>query len=99
MSKVHPDAESALQGLLKNGMTIAAGGFGLCGIPEKLIRALVDSGVQDVRGYPVPVGIILFNNMPSRSCRPIGTTPFKWNNRILVRRYNSVINFDPPGNR
>jgi 3-oxoacid CoA-transferase len=48
MSKVHPDAESALQGLLKNGMTIAAGGFGLCGIPEKLIRALVDSGVQDL---------------------------------------------------
>jgi 3-oxoacid CoA-transferase len=46
MSKVHADAESALQGLLKDGITIAAGGFGLCGIPENLIQALVDSGVK-----------------------------------------------------
>lgn len=48
MKKVHPDAESALHGLLKDGITIAAGGFGLCGIPEKLIRALVDSGIKDL---------------------------------------------------
>src|SRR6201988_2265254 len=48
MSKVHPDAESALHSLLKDGMTIAAGGFGLCGIPENLIQALVDSGVKDL---------------------------------------------------
>src|SRR6201986_3297221 len=46
MSKVHADAATALQGLLKDGMTIAAGGFGLCGIPENLIQALVDSGVK-----------------------------------------------------
>ncbi|MBS4730355.1 3-oxoacid CoA-transferase subunit B [Mycobacterium sp. SM1] len=46
MSKVHPDAESALRGLLHDGMTIAAGGFGLCGIPENLIQALVESGVK-----------------------------------------------------
>ena len=48
MKKVQPDAESALHGLLKDGITIAAGGFGLCGIPEKLIRALVDSGIKDL---------------------------------------------------
>ena len=48
MSKVHPDAESALRGLLKDGITIAAGGFGLCGIPENLIQALVDSGVKNL---------------------------------------------------
>jgi len=48
MSKVHTDAESALHGLLKDGITIAAGGFGLCGIPENLIQALVDSGVKDL---------------------------------------------------
>ncbi|HZU49900.1 MAG TPA: 3-oxoacid CoA-transferase [Mycobacterium sp.] len=48
MKKVHPDAASALQGLLKDGMTVAAGGFGLCGIPENLIHALVDSGVKDL---------------------------------------------------
>src|SRR3977135_2582979 len=45
MSKVYKDAKSALAGLLKDDMTIAAGGFGLCGIPENLIGALVDSGV------------------------------------------------------
>ena len=46
MSKVYPDATSALQGLLKDNITIAAGGFGLCGIPENLIQALVDSGAK-----------------------------------------------------
>ena len=45
MSKVVNDASAALEGLLKDNMTIAAGGFGLCGIPENLIAALVDSGV------------------------------------------------------
>ncbi|MEK6245247.1 MAG: 3-oxoacid CoA-transferase [Pseudomonadota bacterium] len=46
MKKVHPNATVALQGLLRDNMTIAAGGFGLCGIPENLIQALVDSGVK-----------------------------------------------------
>jgi 3-oxoacid CoA-transferase subunit A len=45
MSKVYPNAKSALDGLLHNNMTIAAGGFGLCGIPENLIAALHESGV------------------------------------------------------
>lgn len=43
--KLFPDAKSALDGLLKNDMLIAAGGFGLCGIPERLIDAIVESGV------------------------------------------------------
>ncbi|MEP6998218.1 MAG: 3-oxoacid CoA-transferase [Betaproteobacteria bacterium] len=46
MKKVYSDATSALGGLLHDNMTIAAGGFGLCGIPENLIQALVESGVQ-----------------------------------------------------
>ena len=46
MSKVYPDAKAALDGLLHDNMTIAAGGFGLCGIPENLIAALHDSGVK-----------------------------------------------------
>ena len=46
MSKVYPHAAAALVGLLHDNMTIAAGGFGLCGIPENLITALRDSGVQ-----------------------------------------------------
>ncbi len=48
MNKVYPDAASALDGLLQDGMTIAAGGFGLCGIPELLIDAIVASGVKDL---------------------------------------------------
>src|SRR5690349_17220363 len=44
--KVYQDAPSALAGLLVDGMTIVAGGFGLCGIPENLITALRDSGVK-----------------------------------------------------
>ncbi len=46
MNKVYPDAAAALDGMLHDGMMIMAGGFGLCGIPEKLILALRDSGVK-----------------------------------------------------
>jgi 3-oxoacid CoA-transferase subunit A len=48
MKKVHADARHALDGLLKDGMTIMAGGFGLCGIPETLIRAIRESGVKEL---------------------------------------------------
>ena len=44
-NKVYADAAAALDGLLHDGMTIAAGGFGLCGIPERLIDAIVAAGV------------------------------------------------------
>ncbi|MCB5946112.1 CoA transferase subunit A [Acidocella sp. KAb 2-4] len=46
VSKVYPDAVTALSGLLRDGMTIMAGGFGLCGIPESLIAAIKESGVE-----------------------------------------------------
>ena len=48
MQKIYPDAEAALEGLLFDGMTIAAGGFGLCGIPERLIDAIQKSGVKEL---------------------------------------------------
>jgi 3-oxoacid CoA-transferase subunit A len=48
MNKVYPDPKSALDGLLFDGMTIMSGGFGLCGIPEKLIAALQESGVKNL---------------------------------------------------
>jgi len=50
MNKIFPDAETALAGLLHDGMMIMAGGFGLCGIPEKLIEAVHKS---DVKGLTV----------------------------------------------
>jgi 3-oxoacid CoA-transferase subunit A len=47
-SKVYPDAAAALQGIVRHGITLMCGGFGVCGIPEKLISALRDSGVRDL---------------------------------------------------
>jgi 3-oxoacid CoA-transferase subunit A len=48
MKKVYPDAKAALDGVLRDGMMIMSGGFGLCGIPENLIAALRDSGVKNL---------------------------------------------------
>ena len=45
MKKLYPDAAAALDGLLRDGLLIAAGGFGLCGIPERLLEAIEASGV------------------------------------------------------
>ena len=45
MKKLYPDAAAALEGLLRNDMLIASGGFGLCGLPERLLDAMVASGV------------------------------------------------------
>lgn len=48
MNKVFPSAANALEGVLRHGMTIAAGGFGLCGIPELLINAIREAGTKDL---------------------------------------------------
>jgi len=48
MNKIYPDARSAMAGLLKDGMTLMSGGFGLCGIPQFLIEAIRDIGVKDL---------------------------------------------------
>ncbi len=47
-SKIYDSAEQALQDIIKDGQTLAIGGFGLCGIPEALIVALRDSGVKEL---------------------------------------------------
>lgn len=46
MQKIYPHAEAALAGLLFDNMTICAGGFGLCGIPERSIDAIRDSEIK-----------------------------------------------------
>ena len=48
MNKIYSSAKSALQGLVEDGMTLAVGGFGLCGIPEALIGALRDTGKREL---------------------------------------------------
>ncbi|HTV43970.1 MAG TPA: CoA transferase subunit A [Stellaceae bacterium] len=57
MNKVYPDAAAALAGLLRDGMTIMAGGFGLCGIPEQLIAAIRASGVRGLTAISNNAGI------------------------------------------
>jgi 3-oxoacid CoA-transferase subunit A len=46
MNKLYPTAAAALEGILKDGLLVASGGFGLCGIPERLLDAVRDSGVR-----------------------------------------------------
>ena len=57
MDKVFPNADAALKGLVFDGMTIMSGGFGLCGIPENLIAALVRRGVKGLHTISNNMGI------------------------------------------
>lgn len=57
MNKIYPSAAHALEGLVQDGMTIAVGGFGLCGIPEQLIAALRDSGKKDLTAISNNAGV------------------------------------------
>ncbi len=56
-NKVYPSPAAALEGLLHDGMTIAVGGFGLCGIPEQLILALRDSGTKGLTAVSNNAGV------------------------------------------
>jgi 3-oxoacid CoA-transferase subunit A len=57
MNKVYPDAASALADIVRDGITVAVGGFGLCGIPEQLIAALRDSGAQGLTAISNNAGV------------------------------------------
>ena len=48
MNKLWPDAEAALHGIVRDGMLLAVGGFGVCGVPEGLITALNRTGVRNL---------------------------------------------------
>ncbi|WP_161880712.1 CoA transferase subunit A [Deinococcus alpinitundrae] len=57
MNKVYPSAQAALEGVVADHQTVAVGGFGLCGIPEVLIAALRDSGVQGLTAVSNNAGV------------------------------------------
>lgn len=57
MNKIYPSAAAALAGVVSDGQLVAVGGFGLCGIPEALIDALRDSGVQNLTAISNNAGV------------------------------------------
>ena len=56
-TKVYPSAHAALEGLVRDGITVAVGGFGLCGIPEQLILTLRDSGAKGLTAVSNNAGV------------------------------------------
>ncbi|HEY1208164.1 MAG TPA: CoA-transferase, partial [Terracidiphilus sp.] len=57
LNKLYPDARTALEGIVRDGMLLAVGGFGLCGIPEALIQALREIGVRNLTAASNNAGV------------------------------------------
>jgi 3-oxoacid CoA-transferase subunit A len=100
--KVYPDAAAALRGVVKDGMTLMCGGFGVCGIPENLIAALHDSGARNLTVVSnnagldgVGLGLLL----QSRQIRKM-ISSYVGENKEFERQYLSgeiEIEFNPQG--
>jgi len=102
MSKIHGSAAEALDGLLHDGMLIAAGGFGLCGIPELLIDAIVDSGVKNLTIASNNCGVDGFGLGKLLDTRQIGRmmSSYVGENDEFMRQYLAgelEIEFNPQG--
>jgi 3-oxoacid CoA-transferase subunit A len=100
--KVFADAESALAGLTRDGMTVMSGGFGLCGIPENLILALRDSGARDLTVISNNAGVDGFGLgllLATRQIRKM-VSSYVGENREFERQYLAkelVLEFNPQG--
>ena len=102
MKKVYPDAATALAGVVKDGHTIAVGGFGLCGIPEALIAALRDSGVQNLTAISNNAGVDGFGLGQLLTTRQIKKmiASYVGENKEFERQYLSgelALEFTPQG--
>ena len=102
MKKVFPDARAALAGLLKDGMLIMAGGFGLCGIPETLILAIRDSGAKNLTFVSNNAGVDgagLGILLESRQIKKM-ISSYVGENKMFARQYLAgelEIEFNPQG--
>ncbi|MBV1704910.1 MAG: CoA transferase subunit A [Hyphomicrobiales bacterium] len=102
MRKVHKDAHAALAGLLRDDMTIMAGGFGLCGIPDLLIAAIRDSGVKGltvVSNNAGVDGVGLGQLLDTRQIRKM-VSSYVGENKTFERQYLAgelEIEFNPQG--
>ena len=100
--KIYADAGAALAGLLRDGMSIAAGGFGLCGIPETLIAAIRDSGVKGITAISNNAGVDGFGLGLLLQTRQIATmiSSYVGENKEFERQYLAgelQIEFNPQG--
>ncbi|AWX94391.1 succinyl-CoA--3-ketoacid-CoA transferase [Paracoccus mutanolyticus] len=102
MKKVYASADAALDGLLKDGMLIAAGGFGLCGIPELLIEAILKAGTKDLTIASNNCGVDGFGLgklLDSRQIRKM-ISSYVGENAEFMRQYLSgelELEFNPQG--
>ena len=102
MKKVYPSADAALDGLLRDGMLIAAGGFGLCGIPELLIDAILKAGTKDLTIASNNCGVDGFGLgklLDSRQIRKM-ISSYVGENAEFMRQYLSgelELEFNPQG--
>ena len=102
MNKVYPDPRSAMDGLLRDGMTIMSGGFGLCGIPEVLAEAIQDSGVKDltvISNNAGVDGIGLGKLLETRQIRKM-ISSYVGENKIFAQQYLAgelELEFTPQG--
>jgi len=102
ISKVYPDAKQALAGVVRDGMTIMSGGFGLCGIPENLILALAASGVRELTVISNNAGVDEFGLgllLRTRQIRKM-ISSYVGENREFERQYLAgelQLEFNPQG--
>ena len=102
MNKIYPSAAAALEGLVEDGMTLAVGGFGLCGIPEALIAALRDSGKKNLTGISNNAGVDGFGLGQLLTTRQISKmiSSYVGENKEFERQYLSgelKLDFTPQG--
>src|SRR6059036_1546622 len=102
MNKVYPDAKSALDGILKDGMMIMSGGFGLCGIAETLSDAIRDSGVKNltvISNNAGVDGIGLSRLLETRQIKKM-IASYVGENKLFAQQYLSgelELEFNPQG--
>src|SRR5207248_1096135 len=102
MKKVYADARAALAGILKDGMMIMAGGFGLCGIPETLILAIRDAGVKNLTVISNNAGVDGFGLGQLLETRQIKKmiSSYVGENKLFAEQYLSGVlelEFNPQG--
>ena len=102
MNKIYPSAAAALEGLVEDGMTLAVGGFGLCGIPEALIAALRDSGKKNLTVISNNAGVDGFGLGQLLTTRQISKmiSSYVGENKEFERQYLSgelKLDFTPQG--